>query len=60
MLNLVFVIVCDLDVAGVALASIISQYLSAIFLTAALFRNREAYGLSPKLLRLHRKIAGRF
>ena len=54
-LNLVFVIVCDLDVAGVALASIISQYLSAIFLTAALFRSREAYGLSPKLLRLHRK-----
>lgn len=54
-LNLVFVIVCDLDVAGVALASIISQYLSAIFLTAALFRNRETYGLSPKLLRLHRK-----
>ena len=30
-------------------------YLSAIFLTAALFRSREAYGLSPKLLRLHRK-----
>ena len=54
-LNLVFVIVCDLDVAGVALASIISQYLSAIFLTAALFRSREIYGLSPKLLRLHRK-----
>lgn len=54
-LNLVFVIVCDLDVAGVALASIISQYLSAIFLTAALFRSREAYGLSPKRLRLHRK-----
>ena len=54
-LNLVFVIVCDLDVAGVALASIISQYLSAIFLTAALFRSRETYGLSPKLLRLHRK-----
>ena len=54
-LNLVFVIVCDLDVAGVAIASIISQYLSAIFLTAALFRSREAYGLSPKLLRLHRK-----
>lgn len=54
-LNLVFVIVCDLDVAGVALASIISQYLSAIFLTAALLRSREIYGLSPKLLRLHRK-----
>lgn len=54
-LNLVFVIVCDLDVAGVALASIISQYLSAIFLTAALFRSRETYGLSPKRLRLHRK-----
>lgn len=54
-LNLVFVIVCDLDVAGVAIASIISQYLSAILLMAALFRSREIYGLSPKLLRLHRK-----
>ena len=54
-LNLVFVIVRDLDVAGVALASIFSQYLSAIFLTAALFRSRETYGLSPKRLRLHRK-----
>lgn len=54
-LNLVFVIVCDLDVAGVAIASIISQYLSVILLTAALFRSREIYGLSPKLLRLHRK-----
>lgn len=54
-LNLVFVIVCNLDVAGVAIASIISQYLSAILLMAALFRSREIYGLSPRLLRLHRK-----
>ncbi len=55
LLNLFFVIVCHLDVAGVALASIISQYLSAILITAALFRSREIYGLRPSELRLHPK-----
>ena len=53
-LNLLFVIVCRLDVAGVAIASVISQYLSAVLVLAALFRSREAYGLRLGDLRLHR------
>ena len=53
-LNLFFVIVCHLDVAGVALASIISQYLSAFLVVAALFRSRENYGLRRQDLRLYR------
>ena len=53
-LNLLFVIVCKLDVAGVAIASIISQYLSAVLVLAALFRSRESYGLRLGDLRLHR------
>lgn len=52
-LNLLFVIVCRLDVAGVALASIISQYTSAVLVLLSLLRCREAYGLEVKLLRLH-------
>ena len=53
-LNLLFVIVCKLDVAGVAIASIISQYLSAVLVLAALFRSGESYGLRLGDLRLHR------
>lgn len=44
-LNLFFVIVCRMDVAGVALASVISQYTSAILILISLFRSREPYGL---------------
>lgn len=47
-LNLFFVIVCRLDVAGVALASIISQYLSAVLVLWRLFRD-------PGPCRLERK-----
>ncbi len=53
-LNLFFVIVCRMDVAGVAIASIISQYISAVLVLAALFRSRESYGLRLTDLRLHR------
>ena len=53
-LNLLFVIVCRLDVAGVAIASVISQYLSAVLVLAALFRSREAYGLRLGDLGFHR------
>ena len=53
-LNLFFVIVCKLDVAGVAIASIVSQYLSAILIVAALLRSKEVYSLRLKELRLHR------
>lgn len=45
LLNLLFVIVFKMSVAGVALASIISQYLSASFITIALCRTKRAYRL---------------
>lgn len=44
-LNLFFVLGCHMDVAGVALASVISQYLSAVLIVTALLRTREEYGL---------------
>ena len=44
-LNLFFVIVCRLDVVGVALASAISQYLSAILILIALLSAKGTYKL---------------
>ena len=54
LLNLVFVIVLYMDVAGVALASTISQYLSAGLVIRALLRSGEEYGLHLNRLRLIR------
>ena len=54
-LNLFFVIVLHLDVAGVALASIIAQYVSAALILLALLRSEEAYSLRLCELRLHNK-----
>lgn len=51
-LNLFFVIVCNLGVVGVALASVISQYLSAILILNALCQSKEAYGLDLKALQI--------
>lgn len=53
LLNLFFVIVCRWSVAGVALASIISQYLSAFLILLSLFRSREAFGLHLSDLRIY-------
>ena len=44
LLNLFFVIVCRLNVAGVALASVIAQYVSAALVLAALVRPPAACG----------------
>ena len=52
-INLLFVIVFHMDVAGVALASIISQYLSALLTVGALFRAHGIHALRLRLLRLH-------
>ena len=52
-LNLFFVIVCRMSEDGVALASILSQYLSAALILIALFRSREDYALRLRKLRLH-------
>lgn len=57
LLNLFFVICCRMDVAGVALASIISQYLSAAMIVCALFRSRESYALRLRSLRFQREKA---
>lgn len=51
--NLFFVIVCHMGVAGVALASILSQYLSAGLIVLALSRSGESYGLRMKKMSIH-------
>ena len=54
-LNLILVIVFHLDVAGVAIASVIAQYLSAILIMAALLRSKEDYSLRLSELTIHPK-----
>lgn len=44
-LNFFFVIACKLSVAGVALASVISQYISAVLVFGALLKTKRAYGI---------------
>ena len=56
-LNLFFVIVCKMDVAGVATASIISQYLSAVLILRALAKIEGDYRLRLSELRLNRRMA---
>lgn len=53
-LNLLFVIVCHLDVEGVAIASIISQYFSAFLILRHLFACGEIYGLKRNGIRMSR------
>lgn len=52
-LNIFFVVVFKMDVAGVALASIISQYLSAILVVGALFREKGDCKLVFSQLKIH-------
>ncbi len=55
MLNLFFVIVCNMAVDGVAIATIISQYVSAILMVFMLVRKKgESYTLSFSKLRIDR------
>lgn len=58
-LNLFFVLVCQLSVAGVALASIISQYVSAFLILRHLFVCGESYGLRRESLRINKERAVR-
>ena len=54
--NLFFVIVCGMSVGGVALATIISQYLSAAAVLFVLYRKRgECYGFTPKRLGINKR-----
>lgn len=53
-LNLVLVIGFHLDVAGVAIASIVSQYISAFLVLRVLFKSHEAFALRFQELRLQK------
>lgn len=54
LLNLFFVIVCRMSVAGVALATILSQAVSAAMVTLILLRESGPLHLDLRRLRLHR------
>ena len=58
-LNLFFVIVCRLGVVGVALASIISQYISAFLILKFLFGCGRDYGLYIRNIGMDSHIAAR-
>ena len=51
-LNLLFVIVCQLSVAGVAIASAASQYLSAALIVRLLMRTKDSYALHLNQMRI--------
>lgn len=53
-LNLIFVIVFNMDVAGVALATIISQYISAFLVIRCLMRESEGIKLHISKLKIHK------
>jgi len=54
-LNLILVIGFHLDVAGVAIATVVSQYLSAFQIWRILFNPKDDYKLSFKELKLHKQ-----
>lgn len=57
-LNVFFVIVCEMDVDGVGLASAIAQILSAALILRSLFRCGDVYGLRFADLRMNLSCAG--
>jgi putative MATE family efflux protein len=59
LLNLFFVIVCRMGVSGVAIASILSQYISAVLVIRLLLKSRESFGLRPGSLGMDRETMGR-
>lgn len=53
-LNLIFVVFFHMDVAGVALATILSQYLSAALIIRCMLNGHGSMKLRPKLLMFHK------
>ena len=53
-LNLFFVIVCRLDVAGVAIATVISQCISALLVLRCLMREQGSVRLELQKMRFHK------
>lgn len=58
-LDLVFVVVFRLEVVGVAVATVLSQVISAVLATVKLMRCREAYRISLREIRIDRRLLGR-
>ena len=58
-LDLVFVIAFDLGVAGVALATILSQFVSAVLVLIVLLRAKSSVRFSPRKLRIDWPTMGR-
>lgn len=54
-LNLLFVIVFKMDVLGVALATILSQVLSAVLVVIVMLKEKDCTKLQIKKLRFHKK-----
>lgn len=55
-LNLVFVICFHMDVAGVALATVISQIFAAVFVVILLMREEDGFKMEFKKLKIHKYI----
>ncbi len=53
-LNLIFVICLHMDVAGVALATIISETVSAVLITRCLMKSTESYRFVPSKLKINK------
>lgn len=51
-LNLFFVIICHLSVAGVALASVISQYALAVMIIVTMLKEKQDFRLELKKIRI--------
>ena len=58
LLDLFFVISLHAGIAGVAYATILSQFISAVLVLVMLLRTKEVYRLSIRDLRIDRKTAG--
>lgn len=58
-LNIIFVVVFKIGVVGVALASIISQYISAFLIMRYLICCTQDYGLDIRMIRMDKKITMR-
>ena len=50
LLNLIFVIVFEMDVAGVAIATVISQAMSAVLVVRCLMKEKGAFKLRKRTL----------
>jgi len=56
LLNLLLVVVFHMSVAGVAIATAVSQYVSAILVIRCLIHTDGVYQLKPKEIRLHKDV----